>query len=54
MKRIILMLILLFPVVTLALWVYWGSTRPKPALTQPATTTNAPSQTNFQTLPRTN
>ena len=41
MKRLILAAILLFPVATLVCWFYWGSTRPRIPIEQPAAT-NAP------------
>jgi hypothetical protein len=42
MKRIILAAILIFPILSLVAWVYWGATQPKlPSVNAAATNTPA-------------
>jgi hypothetical protein len=48
MKRLFLAAILLFPVLTLVYWFYWGSTQPRIKSTLPVVT-NAISGTNAAT-----
>jgi len=47
MKRLILAAILLFPVVTLVFWFYWGANQSRLTPANASGPTNTPAQTNL-------